>query len=320
MSPASTAIPSAAQAACAWACGCAWTTTDSCRRCWASSPRCRAWRMHGVRPEPRGARGSSTFARMFGNLRIVEWMRRWPPALRRRVGWIIVLVFALCTLAIALRTPISDRVYPEARAQQLRDAAELALRQGRLTSPDGNGARELYAAALALDPDRDEARIGLRKVGSAAIGRARTATDAKQFDQAHAALKLARELAMPSAEVDAIAERLRAREADVAGIDTLLARADAARAAGRLDGAPDAALPLYQRILSLQPDLNAALEGREDALSDLLAQAQAQLSAGKIADAAATVERVRGYDAGHVGLPDAQASLSRAGERARANG
>jgi hypothetical protein len=150
-------------------------------------------------------------ARMFGNLRIVEWMRRWPPALRRRAAWVVVLVFALIALALALRMPIADRVYPEARAQQLRDAAELALRQGRLTSPDGSGARELYAAALALDPDRDEARVGLRKVGSAAIGRARTATDAKRFEEAHAALKLARELAMPSAEVDAIAERLRAR-------------------------------------------------------------------------------------------------------------
>ena len=262
----------------------------------------------------------STLARMFGNLRIVEWMRRWPPALRRRAAWVVVLVFALIALAIALRTPISDRVYPEARAQQLRDDAELALRQGRLTSPDGNGARELYAAALALDPDRDDARIGLRKVGSAAIGRARTATDAKQFEDAHAALKLARDLAMPAAEVDAIAERLRAREADVAGIDTLLEQANAARAAGNLDGTPDAALPLYRRILLLQPDLNAALEGREDALTDLLVQARAQLSAGEMADAAATVERVRGYDAGHVGLPDAQAALSKAGERARTTG
>ncbi|BCT91609.1 hypothetical protein LYSHEL_06330 [Lysobacter helvus] len=257
---------------------------------------------------------------MFGNLRIVEWMRRWPPALRRRAAWVVVVVFALIAVAIALRNPIADRVYPEARAQQLRDDAERALRQGRLTSPDGTGARELYAAALALDPDRDEARVGLRKVGSAAIGRARTATDAKRFEEAHAALQLARELSMPAAEVDAIAERLRAREADVTGIDTLLEQANAAREAGHLDGAPDAALPLYQRILQLQPDLNAALEGREDALSDLLVQAQAQLSAGKLAEAAAIVERVRGYDAGHVGLPDAQAALSQAGERARATG
>jgi tetratricopeptide (TPR) repeat protein len=269
-----------------------------------------------VRPEPRGA----PMARMFGNLRIVEWMRRWPPALQRRAMWGVVLVIALCALAIALRAPIAERVYPEARAQQLRDAAELALRQGRLTAPDGTGARELYTAALALDPDRDEARVGLRKVGSAAIGRARAATDKKRFEEAHAALRLARELSMPSAEVDAIADRLRAREADAAGIDTLLADAEAAHVAGRLDGAPDAALPLYQRILSLQPDLNAALEGREDALSDLLAQAQAQLAAGKVIEAAAIVDRVREYDAGHVGLPDAQAALSKAGDRARTRG
>ena len=88
--------------------------------------------------------------------------------------------------------------------------------------------------------------------------------------------------------------------------------ADIAREAGRLDGDPDAALPLYKRVLELQPTRNEALEGREDALSDLLQQAQAALAKRDFAKAASLVESARGYDPGHVGLPDATAALTQA--------
>jgi tetratricopeptide (TPR) repeat protein len=239
--------------------------------------------------------------------------------MRRRAEWIGVGVLGILLLAIAFRQPMSDRVYPEARGQQLREAAGIALAQGKLTAPDGTGARELYAAALALDPDRADARVGLQRVGAAALAQAAHATDTHRFGDAHAALRLARELAVPSAEANRIAEELRRREADVAGIDALLAQAAAARAAGRLDGDPQAALPLYRRVLELQPSRNEALEGREDALSDLLQQAQASLAKRDFAQAATLVARVREYDAGHVGLPDAQAALAQAGDRERAH-
>src|SRR3546814_3004342 len=52
-----------------------------------------------------------------------------------------------------------------------------------------------------------------------------------------------------------------------------------AREAGQLTGDDKAALPLYQRILALQPENTGALEGREDALGELLQQARAQLRA-----------------------------------------
>src|SRR5690606_17790441 len=87
-------------------------------------------------------------------------------------------------------------------------------------------------------------------------------------------------------------------------------KADAARGAGQLTGDDEAALPLYRRILALQPENTRALEGREDALGELLQQARAQLRAGELAEATAAIAAARRYDAGHVDLPDTQARLN----------
>ncbi|WP_119717545.1 hypothetical protein [Cognatilysobacter tabacisoli] len=230
---------------------------------------------------------------------------------------IAVLVGVL--LLLVLRQPLSDWLWPDTRGQQLRADAAQALAEGRLTALDGRGARELYEAALALDPDRPDAREGLARVGEAALAKARADLAARRYADAHAALALARELAVPRARTDALARELREREAADAGIDELLAKAGAARAAGRYDGAPDSALALYQRVLELQPARNEALEGREDTLADLLQLARADLERGELAAAAAIVRRAQAVDAGHVDLPDTLDALARAVERRRAN-
>jgi hypothetical protein len=228
--------------------------------------------------------------------------RRWP--------WIAAAVLLLVVLLVAFRRPLADRLWPQTRAQELRAQAAQALAQGRLTSPDGSGARELYEAALAMDPDRDEARQGLARVAEAALAQAQAAIAKDRFADAHASLRLARALSVPRADADRVEAELRTRESARAGIPALLERADAARAAGRLDGDDAAALPLYRRVLALQPESTRALEGREDALTDLLQQARAQLREGRLAEATAAIEAARGYDPGHVDLPDTQARLN----------
>src|SRR3546814_6198053 len=82
------------------------------------------------------------------------------------------------------------------------------------------------------------------------------------------------------------------RASDLPG---LLAQAEAAREAGQLTGDDKAALPLYQRILALQPENTGALEGREDALGELLQQARAQLRAGDLAEATAAIAAARRF-------------------------
>lgn len=229
-----------------------------------------------------------------------------------RWRWLAAVAVGLMLLLWILRQPLADRLWPETRAQTLEADAAAALAAGRLTTPDGQGARELYEAALAVDPDRSSARAGLMRVGYAGLSQARAAMLSGRFAQAHRHLDLARELAMPRAQVDALARELREREAADAGIERLLAAAVAAQQRGRLDDSDDSALALYQRVLELQPNHTAALEGREDVLADLLQDAAKLLADGALVQGAQLVSRVQAADPGHVGLPDALARVNQA--------
>ncbi len=238
--------------------------------------------------------------------------------LRARWPWTLAIaVVVLIALMFALRGPIAERLWPVAEAEALRLQAEAALQRGRLSADNGSGARELYEAAIAIDPDRAELRSGLTRVAQAAVQQARDAAERGAFAEAHRQLTLARALSAPQAQTDAVAEILRRREAAVAGIDVMLRAADAARAAGRLDDGADAALPLYRRILELQPQHLKALEGREDALGILLEDARDALKRGELAAGGAAIATVQRYDRGHAYLPDAQALLTQVADAVR---
>lgn len=239
---------------------------------------------------------------------------------RPAVTWILGAGLVLLLLGMVYRQPLADWLWPEKRAIEMRDAAVVALGRGHLTAPDGSGARELYEAAIAIDPDRRDTRAGLVEVGRAALARAQAALAKEDFDAAHRDLALARDLAVPREETDAFEARLREREAGLAGIERMLALAAAARDAGRFDGDANAALPLYQRILELQPERHEALEGREDTLSDVLAQARQRLERGEVSAAAQRIEVAARYDGGHFDLPAIRAELAGALDRLRASG
>ncbi|MFP7722624.1 hypothetical protein ACJQWL_07470, partial [Lysobacter sp. A3-1-A15] len=230
---------------------------------------------------------------------------------RSRWRWALLLPVLLLALWV-LRHPLSDRIWPETRAQQLRREAAEALAFGHLSSPDGTGARELYEAALALDPDRPQSRDGLSLVGHAALARADAQIAAGRFAEARQSLALARALSVPQPRLHELEARLHKRELGDAGVDRLLDVADAARRGGRLDGEGYTALRLYQRVLALEPGNVRALEGREDTLSELLTQSRSMLGRGALSDAAAVQARVAAADAGHVDLPEARAALAAA--------
>ncbi len=236
--------------------------------------------------------------------------RAWP--LRRRIA--VVSVMAVLVLALLLaalfRNSIAGWLWPESHSAELRQQAERALQKGRLTADDGSGARELFDAALAVQPDQVAARDGLARVGRAALAQAASDIARGRHVQAGAGLRLARELEVPRAQIEPLEAALRAQDPAHAGIDTLLARADGALAAGRFYG--DAgALPLYQQVLAMQPRNQRAVEGREDALTALLRPAADALQAGDLATLAGLVQRAEQFDDGHVALPELRAGLSR---------
>ena len=73
-------------------------------------------------------------------------------------------------------------------------------------------------------------------------------------------------------------------------------------------------------MLALQPTRIEALEGREDALSDLLQEAEVRLQRGDLGEAARRIAAARTFDAGHVDLPQAEAALTAAVETRRRAG
>ncbi|AWV08175.1 hypothetical protein [Marilutibacter maris] len=247
----------------------------------------------------------------------------WRPLRQRQSSpawrwWGALACIALAIVALMVfRQPLADRLWPETRAQQLRTDAEQALSEGRLTATDGSGARELYEAALALEPDRIEARAGLSRVARQALAQARMAMDTGRYDDAYRMLTLARELGVPRADADALAAQLRARETARADVDQWLVSAASALKAGDLSGNDHAALPLYRRVLAVQPNRTEALEGREDAISAMLQRAWDRMRADELAAAGALIAQARGFDAGHAELPDATAELARLLERRR---
>ncbi|MCD0281367.1 hypothetical protein JWH04_20895 [Xanthomonas melonis] len=225
----------------------------------------------------------------------------------------MVLALCVCLLVgvVALRKPLADWLWPDTRVQRLLQRGDAALARGKLSAADGNGARELFAAALALDSDRSEARTGLARTGAAAVMQARAAIAVGDVATAQRALALAGALEVPQARIAPVALQLRRLQAQLTGLDALLAQAVAAQRQGRLDGTPDSALPLFQRILTLAPERTDALEGREDALTDVLAQARQALARDALGEAAGLLAAARRYDPGHVDLPSTEGQYHR---------
>ena len=237
-----------------------------------------------------------------------------PPEWRDRSmwKWAALILAGLVVALIVFREPMAEALWPDTRVQRLLDEAEAALKRGHLTAEDGSGARERFEAVQALDSDRVEARTGLVRVGYAALQQAQAATRENRLEEAREHLELARELQVPRANINLAAEQLKAKEAENSGgVDGLLRQAQDAQAAAKPGGSdPAAALPLFQKVLELESNQVEALEGREDALSDLLQRAEERLKAGDVNQAAELIAQARRYDSGHADLPQAQATLA----------
>lgn len=229
---------------------------------------------------------------------------------RRIWRWALLAAVLLFVTLVLLRKPVANWLWNEPQIEQLLDQGDRALAAGRLSAADGSGARERYQAALALDGDRGEARHGLARTAQAALQQGTRAFQAGDIAGARSGLALARDLQVPERAADALARQLRQHDAERAGVPVLLGRAEAALQAQRLDDGEDSALPLFQRVLAVAPNQLRALEGREDALSDLLQRARDAAAAGNIAEAAAGVARAQVFDPGHVDLPGTREALN----------
>ena len=199
---------------------------------------------------------------------------------------------------------------PQTRMNELLAGADQALIENRLTRPDGQGARELYAKALALDPDSQAAQQGLQRVGARLLDAARAALAINDLDAARAALAQARELSVPAADADAVQAAIDGRATQDEELGTLLERARQARDAGRLDQGEDSAVALYRRALAAAPGNALAATGLRDTLTAMLERARALATAAQYDAASAQIETVAAIDPAHLGLPEARGQLA----------
>ena len=249
---------------------------------------------------------------------LAGWYRQWRALPQRWRQLLLVLaasVLLALLAALLLHNALGRWLWPDPRYDALRQRAELALQAGRLSAADGSGARELFEAALALQPDQLEAREGLERVAQAAMARADAQIRAGHTAQAQASLQLAQTLQAPLARINALQARLSEIPTRADSIELLLQRAQSALMQGHLDDGPDAALALYQQVLLRQPRNQRALDGREDALDALTQPAAKVLAGGDLAQIAALLQRVEAADPGHPVLPALHAGLTQAQTR-----
>ena len=229
----------------------------------------------------------------------VEWLRG------PRLGWLLAALVLLLVL-VAGRSWISERLVPDPRMNRQLEQAQAALVAGKLSAPDGSGARELFESVLASDPDQMRAKQGLLAVREAAIARAQATLAAHRLAQASENLSLAAALSAPQVQLQPLQARLRDLQEASSDTKGLLARA---AAPGVAEGE---ALALYHQVLAVDADNPAAIEGRDLLLSARLVRADKLFDTGRVSEARAIVEAVIAEDPAHTDLPPLRARLGEA--------
>jgi tetratricopeptide (TPR) repeat protein len=187
--------------------------------------------------------------------------------------------------------------------------AQQALQDGRLDGHNGTSARELFQKAVALEPDNDRARDGLRQVGQAELAQADAALQAGQLARATLQAGVARELLGGGSDIDRLDQAIgSARAAQVKTID-LIDQAQQALAAGKLDGVSGAGA-LYQRVLRADPDNAVAAHGLDQVGYALAVRARKEIDAKDTAAANASIEQLAALQPNNGTLPALRALQS----------
>ncbi|MEP6940283.1 MAG: protein kinase, partial [Rudaea sp.] len=236
--------------------------------------------------------------------------RRSDPSRRAPWGWIVAALVLLAAVGGAWR--YQDRLralIPSTELNNLVARGDKALSEGRLIGSRGDSARELFQSARSIDPDNDQARVGLTRVGERLLDDARTALQKNDLPAARADIGAAEELLGGGARVDELKSGLRGVETRGTQVDDLLRRADAALQSGKLIG-EDSASALYQRVLAGDAGNALAANG-----IDKVAKAQAQLARDAIAQgngdlAGQRISELAQVAPNHPSIPELRAALT----------
>lgn len=235
-----------------------------------------------------------------------------PPRRARKRGWLIpvlVLVLIGAVTGLWLQQDRLRNLVPSTELNDVLTQANQALDAGKLDGTQGDSARELFEKARDQQPDSDQARDGLRRVGQAEVARADQALSVGRLDEADAALGVARELLGGGNDVEQLSARLSQARNPQGHTESLIDQAQQAFAAGKLDG-DDGAGALYRRVLDADKSNTVAARGLDKVGDALAAQARQAIADNDRAKANTLVDRIAILVPGYGDLPSLRASLA----------
>ncbi|MBD8899640.1 hypothetical protein [Rhodanobacter sp. DHG33] len=239
------------------------------------------------------------------------------PQQRKRRGWLVPLVLLVICVAAAMwygRGFLSNSLLPRTELNDVLGRAQQALAAGKLDGNDGTSARELFQAAVALEPDNDVARNGLHQVGMAELSQADAAMQAGQLDVAAQKAAVARELLGGGSDVDKLDRMIATKRASEVQVSTLVDQAQQAFAAGQYGGDHGAGA-LYRQVLTADPGNAVAQHGLDQVGDALAAQAQKAIDANDGAKADATIEQLVALQPNNAALPALRAARAQTSQQ-----
>ncbi|GGY33920.1 hypothetical protein GCM10008098_29100 [Rhodanobacter panaciterrae] len=228
-----------------------------------------------------------------------------PTRRSRRRNWLVPLLLLLVIAVVGALWLNQNRLrdmLPRTDLNTVLTQAQQALQDGRLDGQDGTSARELFQAAIALEPDNERAHDGLRQVGQAELAQADAALQAGHLDQATQQAAIARELLGGGSDIDRLDHAISSAHASQVQTVDLVDQAQQALAAGKLDGA-DGAGALYQRVLRSDPGNAVAAHGLDQVGYALAVQARKALDAKDTDAANASIEQLAALQPNNGALP-----------------
>lgn len=232
----------------------------------------------------------------------------------RRRGWLVpVLVLALIGVVGGawIEQNRLRNLLPRTELNDVLSRAQAALAAGHLDGDDGTSARELFQAAVALEPDNDAARNGLHQVGTAEVAQADAALQAGQLDVAAQKAAVARELLGGGSDVDRLDQMIAAKRGAQVQVSTLVEQAQQAYTTGQFGGERGAGA-LYRQVLAADPGNAVARHGLDQVGDALAAQARKALDANDGAGADAAIEQLAALQPNNAALPGLRAARAQA--------
>lgn len=203
--------------------------------------------------------------------------------------------------------------------------AELALaneafNQGKLLEPAGESALDYYRSALALDPNSEAAKAGVRSVVDKILGRAETALTAEHLEDAIRSIETARDidathprLAFLDTQIARERERLKLSQAQEVGnrVRALVAQANDRMQNGKLltpsGGSARDALIEARRLDPTDPTVAQSIRELSNELTE---EARKSLAAGKNDEAAAFIAGARQMGSAGAALATVERALA----------